>query len=89
MKIALDAMGGDYAPENIVHGAVLALRAYPHISRLFLTGDTPRVEAELKKHACNDARIEIVHTTIGVTFLAVLAMISQIVVGDRPDGDSA
>ncbi|MEO6786606.1 MAG: phosphate acyltransferase PlsX [Chthoniobacteraceae bacterium] len=63
MKIALDAMGGDYAPENIVHGAVLALRAYPHISRLFLTGDTPRVEAVLKKHACNDARIEIVHTT--------------------------
>ena len=63
MKIALDAMGGDYAPQNIVHGAVLALRAYPHISRLFFTGDTPRVEAELKKHACNDARIEIVHTT--------------------------
>ncbi len=63
MKIALDAMGGDHAPENIVHGAVLALRAYPHISRLFLAGDTPRVEAELKKHACHDARIEIVHTT--------------------------
>ena len=63
MKIALDAMGGDHAPENIVHGAVLALRAYPQISRLFLAGDTPRVEAELKKHACHDARIEIVHTT--------------------------
>ncbi len=63
MKIALDAMGGDYAPENIVHGAVLALRAYPHISRLFLTGDTPRIETELKKYACNDSRIEIVHTT--------------------------
>jgi len=63
MKIALDAMGGDHAPENIVHGAVLALRAYPHISRLFLTGDAARVEAELKKHDCNDGRIEIVHTT--------------------------
>ena len=63
MKIALDAMGGDHAPENIVHGAVLALRSYPHISRLFLTGDAPRVEAELKKHGCSDARIEIVHTT--------------------------
>lgn len=63
MKIALDAMGGDHAPHNIIHGAVLALRAYPHISRLFLTGDAPRVEAELKKHACNDSRIEIVHTT--------------------------
>lgn len=29
--------------------------------------------------------IEFVHTTIGVTFLAVLAMISQIVVGDSGD----
>ena len=26
MKIALDAMGGDYAPQNIVAGAVAALR---------------------------------------------------------------
>ncbi len=63
MKIALDAMGGDHAPENIVHGAVLALASGPQISRLFLTGDTPRVEAELKKHGCNDGRIEIIHTT--------------------------
>jgi glycerol-3-phosphate acyltransferase PlsX len=63
MKIALDAMGGDHAPENIVHGAVLALRSYPHISRLFLTGDAARVEAGLKMHGCNDGRIEIVHTT--------------------------
>lgn len=63
MKIALDAMGGDYAPENIVHGAVDALREYAHISKLYLTGDTPRIEAELKKHGCSDGRIEIVHTT--------------------------
>ena len=63
MKIALDAMGGDYAPENTVHGAVLALREYAHISRLHLTGDTARIEAELNKHGCTDSRIEIVHTT--------------------------
>ena len=63
MKIALDAMGGDYAPENIIHGAVLALGEYAHISKLYLTGDTPRIEAELKKRGCTDGRIEIVHTT--------------------------
>ena len=63
MKIALDAMGGDYAPQNIVAGAVTALREYPHISKLFLTGDTAQVEAELKKLGCNDGRIQIVHTT--------------------------
>ena len=63
MKIALDAMGGDYAPQNIVAGAVLALREYPVIEKLFLTGDTPKIEAELARHACQDGRIQIVHTT--------------------------
>jgi glycerol-3-phosphate acyltransferase PlsX len=63
MKIALDAMGGDFGPPNIVGGAVMALREYPRISKLFLVGDTPQVEAELKKHNCNDARIEIVHAS--------------------------
>ena len=63
MKIALDAMGGDFGPPNIVGGAVLALREYPHITKLFLVGDTPQIEAELKKHGCNDGRIEIFHAT--------------------------
>ena len=63
MKIALDAMGGDYAPQNIVAGAVMALREYSHLSKLFLTGDSARVESELKKHGCNDGRIQIIHTT--------------------------
>jgi glycerol-3-phosphate acyltransferase PlsX len=57
-------MGGDYAPQNIVAGAVLALRGgVPGISKLYLTGDTAQVTAELKKHGCNDGRIEIIHTT--------------------------
>src|SRR5947207_3682828 len=63
MKIALDAMGGDFGPLNLVGGAVMALRAYPHITKLFLVGDTARIEAELKKHKCNDRRVEIVHST--------------------------
>src|SRR4051812_27794839 len=63
MKIALDAMGGDFGPPNIVGGAVMALKEYPHISQLFLVGDTPQIEAELKKNKCNDRRIEIVHAT--------------------------
>src|SRR3977135_639711 len=63
MKIALDAMGGDFGPPNIVGGAVMALNEYPRITKLFLVGDTPQIEAELKKHGCNDRRIEIVHAT--------------------------
>ena len=63
MKIALDAMGGDFGPPNIVGGAVMALREYNRITRLYLVGDTSQVEAELKKHGCNDSRIEIVHAS--------------------------
>src|SRR3712207_3370686 len=63
MKIALDAMGGDFGPPNLVAGAVMALRDYPHITKLYLVGDTAKIQDELKKHQCSDGRMEIVHAT--------------------------
>lgn len=63
MKIAVDAMGGDFAPQNIVAGAVDALRDNRHISRLYLVGDQTRVEAELRKYGAAEPRIEVVHAT--------------------------
>ena len=63
MKIALDAMGHDDGPPKLVEGAALALRDFPDIEKLYLTGDTGRIEAELKRIGCNDCRIEIVHST--------------------------
>jgi len=63
MKIALDAMGGDFGPPNLVAGAVMALQEYPHINKLYLVGDSDKIGSELKKHECNDSRIDIVHST--------------------------
>jgi glycerol-3-phosphate acyltransferase PlsX len=63
MKIALDAMGGDFGPANLVAGAVMALQEYQRIDRLFLVGDAPKIETELRRHQCNDRRVEIVHST--------------------------
>jgi glycerol-3-phosphate acyltransferase PlsX len=63
MKIALDAMGGDFGPPYLVAGAVMALREYSYIKKLFLVGDTPQIESELEKHGCNDRRIDVVHST--------------------------
>jgi len=63
MKIALDAMGGDFGPPNLVAGAVMALHAYPNVDKLFLVGDSTQIEAQLKQQNCNDRRVEIVHST--------------------------
>ena len=63
MKIALDAMGGDFGPPNLVAGAVMALREYSYITKLYLVGDTAKIEDELKKHQCNDKRVEIFHAS--------------------------
>jgi len=56
-------MGGDLGPPSLVAGAVMALREYPHIAKLYLVGDGSQIEAELKKHRCQDARIDIFHAT--------------------------
>lgn len=48
MRIAIDAMGGDHAPREIVRGAVQAARELGGISRLTLVGDEPAVRRELE-----------------------------------------
>lgn len=63
MRIALDGMGGDHAPENPVHGAVMALADFPQIQKLIVTGDRERLEAEFSKHGCRDPRLEIYPTS--------------------------
>lgn len=49
MKIALDAMGGDFAPDAIVEGAVLAANDLPADAQIVLIGDQARVEAALRR----------------------------------------
>lgn len=63
MRIALDAMGGDHAPRNMIAGAQLAMAELPRIDTLFLVGDESRIESEMQALGFRDPRIEIVHTT--------------------------
>ena len=58
-RIAIDAMGGDHAPEEIVAGALLAASEYPAAS-LILFGDEPRVRALLRGPGAE--RIGVVHS---------------------------
>jgi len=48
MKIAVDAMGGDRAPEEVIAGAVAASRSLN--LQIILVGIQERIEDELKKH---------------------------------------
>ncbi len=49
MRIAIDAMGGDHAPDAIVEGAIQAAKAQPD-RHIILVGDKDRVAATLRQH---------------------------------------
>lgn len=61
-KIVVDAMGGDFAPNEQVRGAVLALKKDADLS-VILVGDKPQIEEILKNEKYDQTRLEIVHTT--------------------------
>ena len=58
VRVAVDAMGGDYAPSEIVKGAVLA--AEKNDLEVALVGPTDVVEAELAKHGASHLPIRCV-----------------------------
>jgi glycerol-3-phosphate acyltransferase PlsX len=58
-KVALDAMGGDNAPAEIVKGAVDAVSAREDI-KVFLVGQQEVVQEELGKYSYPEERIEVV-----------------------------
>jgi phosphate acyltransferase len=62
MKIVVDAMGGDFAPQNPVAGAIDALRHAQNRFTIVLTGLEDQVRAELQKHDTAGLTIEVVHT---------------------------
>lgn len=61
-RVALDAMGGDNAPQAMVQGAVDVARKRKDI-QIFLVGQEEVVNAELKKYDYPKERIEVVHAS--------------------------
>jgi glycerol-3-phosphate acyltransferase PlsX len=63
IALAIDAMGGDFAPRAVIEGVAEALDSNPLLDRLFLVGDESRIVAELERTGkAGDARLQIVHT---------------------------
>ncbi len=63
IRIGLDAMGGDLAPEVVVKGAVMALGSIDSDSRIVLYGDADAIRALLAKEGCAEEQFEIVATS--------------------------
>lgn len=60
VNVAVDAMGGDNAPVEIVKGAIEAVNEDKRV-KVFLVGREPLIQAELKKYQYDASRVEVVH----------------------------
>ncbi len=60
MKIALDAMGGDFAPDSTIQGAGLAAKELPEGASIVIIGQQRVIEDKLTEYQISDARIEVV-----------------------------
>ena len=69
MRVIVDGMGGDNAPEAIVKGAVKAIDEMPH--QVIIVGDEKAIKRELSKYKYNKEQIIIKHA-------------SEVISGDDP-----
>ena len=63
MKIGIDIMGGDFAPEVTVLGSILAQKELPHDAKLVLIGDENKINQIVTREKFDSTLWEIVHTT--------------------------
>ena len=63
MRIGLDVMGGDFAPDAIIEGAVDSLLHLTDKEKLFLIGDESSIKRKLDEMQSDPSRFNIVHTT--------------------------
>lgn len=67
VKIVVDAMGGDHAPDEIIKGAVEALAERKEI-KLILVGKEDKIRKELEKYTYDKERVELVHASEEIGF---------------------
>lgn len=63
MRIGLDVMGGDFAPDAIIEGAVDSLQHLSHNEKLVLIGDENSIYRKLNEMQIEPSLFEIVHTS--------------------------
>ena len=63
MRIGVDIIGGDYAPQKTVHGAILALKEIPESTKITLFGRESEILFYLKKHKIAADKFTIIDCT--------------------------
>jgi phosphate acyltransferase len=66
VRIALDAMGGDFGASVVVPGAAISLSRHPD-SEFLLFGDRALIDPELEKHPALKAASRVIHTDVAVS----------------------
>ncbi|TXI87743.1 MAG: phosphate acyltransferase PlsX [Crocinitomicaceae bacterium] len=61
MKIGIDILGGDFAPDANISGAILAQKELPQDATLVLIGDQEQILSGLLSYGANPEDFEIVH----------------------------
>ncbi|MCV6599818.1 MAG: phosphate acyltransferase PlsX [Alphaproteobacteria bacterium] len=61
VRIAVDAMGGDNAPNMVIAGAEMALVRYPDVEYLFF-GDEKQIKPLIEKHSKLKGHSTVIHT---------------------------
>ncbi len=64
VRVAVDAMGGDYAPREVVHGAVLAAQDKKLGVSVQLIGVPEVIEKELLRHKINGEKMKLLNISI-------------------------
>lgn len=63
MRVGVDVMGGDYAPESAVLGALMAAKKVRQGTTIVMFGDSVEIEKILTRVGEHPTNIEIVHTS--------------------------
>ncbi len=61
MRIAVDVMGGDHAPDEILKGCIAALADLPEDDELVLVGPRDLIDDVLRDRGIKDPRVQVLH----------------------------
>ena len=66
VRIALDAMGGDFGPSVVIPGAAISLTRHPD-SEFVLVGDSAQINKELANHPALKKVSRVIHSDVAVS----------------------